>query len=234
EVAVPNGPEGEMTAINLECFEDNSGSIDLTVTGGNWPYYYEWNDANYDGQQDPTGIYAGVWEVLVTDDTDCTATAMIEVMERELLEVTEDLTAVSRSGGEDGILTATPTGGTGAIAYTWDVPGGNPNAAPAGIYTVTATDNNGCTATSTIEVTEPELLEVSVTPTDALCNGTSTGSLTSTVTGGTGNYYYTWSAIPSTDPNPIDIAAGSYTVTVTDDNGCTATAVATIDQPEAQ
>ena len=68
-VTVPNGPAVSISAVNLSCFENSSGSIDLDVIGGDAPYTFEWlNDPTYNGQEDLVDIAAGTWEVLVTDD----------------------------------------------------------------------------------------------------------------------------------------------------------------------
>ena len=235
-VTVPNGPVVSLTANDLTCFENSSGSIEVEVVGGDAPYTYEWlNDPTYNGQDDLTDIVAGTWEVLVTDDNNCSTTASIEVMQPDLLEVSASMTPVSCFGDNDGTLSAVATGGTGMVSYSWDVPGGDPNTAPAGVFTVTATDANGCTAENTVEVTEPAALQASASAVDADCNGASTGSLLSQVGGGTAPYTYVWSGgiANPTDPNPTGVPANAYTVIVTDANGCTTVAQTEVNEPAA-
>ncbi|MBL0051828.1 MAG: SprB repeat-containing protein, partial [Bacteroidetes bacterium] len=100
----------------------------------------------------------------------------------------------------------------------------------AGTYTVTATDAAGCIETATFTVTEPAILGMNGTPTDVTTNGGSDGSIDVTATGGTPNYTYLWSN-GSTDEDQINLPAGTYTVTVTDANGCTEEATFTINEP---
>ena len=143
------------------------------------------------------------------------------------------VTDVSCYGGSDGSATATPSGGTSPYTYQW--PGGRNSAVvsdfAAGVYEVTVTDSKGCTATASVTITEPSVLTVSIgSVTDVSCNGGSDGSATATPTGGTSPYSYAW---PGSRTTAVvsDFAAGMYEVTVTDANGCTATASITISQP---
>jgi len=101
----------------------------------------------------------------------------------------------------------------------------------AGTYTVTVTDDNGCTVQTSVEITEPAILEIpSITGTDPSCYGLTDGSITISVSGGTEPYSYVWSN-GSGVQNPAGLGAGTYTVTVTDGNNCTAQASVTLGQP---
>jgi hypothetical protein len=101
----------------------------------------------------------------------------------------------------------------------------------SGAYTVTVTDANGCTAQTSVTITQPQAgLALSTTQVNVLCSGNNTGSINLTVTGGTAPYTYAWSN-NTTLEDPTTLTAGSYTVTVTDANGCTATSTVTITQP---
>ncbi|HNM25367.1 MAG TPA: gliding motility-associated C-terminal domain-containing protein, partial [Saprospiraceae bacterium] len=101
----------------------------------------------------------------------------------------------------------------------------------AGPYTVTITDANDCSITATATVTEPELLTASITPTNAKCNGESTGSALATANGGTMPYSYTWN-VPQTGPQITGVPAGQYSLTVTDAHNCKVSGVTTtIGQP---
>ena len=100
----------------------------------------------------------------------------------------------------------------------------------AGTYTVTVTDDNSCVETATVTISEPIILSASTSVSDVSCNGLSDGSIDLTVTGGTQPYSYLWSD-SSTDADPSSLVAGSYSVTITDANGCTTTASATVTEP---
>ena len=144
-------------------------------------------------------------------------------------------TNVSCNGGTNGTATATNTGGTAPYAYSWT--GARTGAAisglTAGTYGVTISDANGCTSSNAVTITEPTVISVNTTTTDVLCNGASTGAVTTSVSGGTGAYTYVWTPGSSTAANLTGAAAGTYGVLVTDANGCTRSAVATITQPAA-
>ena len=101
----------------------------------------------------------------------------------------------------------------------------------AGTYTVTVTDANSCTATATVEITQPSILSAGISAqTNILCNGGNNGSATASASGGAGGYSYKWSDNQVVNP-AIGLVAGTYTVTVTDANSCTATATVEITQP---
>jgi hypothetical protein len=147
------------------------------------------------------------------------------------LSVNASPTDVTCSGLSDGEATATPVPGISPYQYFWS-PGGQTSATAtnlsAGNYTVTVTDDAGCSASTSVAITEPPLLEVFTNSTNASCGG-SDGTATANPTGGTPLYSYIWNSVP---PQATQVAtnlpAGIYTVTVTDQNGCTATSTAPI------
>ncbi|WP_207429749.1 SprB repeat-containing protein, partial [Pedobacter sp. SYSU D00535] len=212
----------------------STGAIDITVTGGTSPYTYAWsNEATI---EDLTGLAAGTYTVTVTDKNNITATTSATITEPSALlavSVTSQ-TDVSVKGASTGAIDITVTGGTAPYTYAWsngatteDLTG-----LAAGTYTVTVSDKNGITATTSATITEPSaLLAVSVTSqTDVFVKGASTGAIDITVTGGTVPYTYAWSNGATTE-DPTGLAAGTYTLTVSDKNGITATTSATIAEP---
>ncbi|NDJ00142.1 hypothetical protein GWA97_13745, partial [Flavobacterium sp. LaA7.5] len=224
-------------ATNVSCNGGSNGTVDLTVTGGTAPYTYLWN--NTATTEDITGLSAGTYEVTVTDANGCTATASVTVTEPVLLEVSTVVdTNVSCNGGTTGSATINLTGGTAPFEYiingtTWS---GVPDSTlavtglAAGIYPVFVTDSNGCTATGSVEVTEPTILSASGVATNVSCNGGSNGAVDLTVTGGTAPYTFVWNNTATTE-DLTGLSAGTYEVTVTDANGCTATASVTVTEP---
>ncbi|KAF2340143.1 SprB repeat-containing protein, partial [Flavobacterium ginsenosidimutans] len=90
----------------------------------------------------------------------------------------------------------------------------------AGTYTVTVTDANNCQAAQSFTIAEPPILSASKSQTDVLCNGGATGTASVTVSGGSGNYTYSWSPSGGTAAVATGLTAGTYTVTVADANSC--------------
>lgn len=145
---------------------------------------------------------------------------------------------VSCNGSSDGSVNSSVTGGCGQYSYNWsnNATTANIGNLPAGTYTVTVTDANNNTATASITLTQPDPLTTALSsPTynggwNISCNGYSDGSINSVTAGGCQPYSYNWSN-GSTMANPGSLLAGTYSVTVTDANNCTATASVTLSQP---
>jgi hypothetical protein len=145
---------------------------------------------------------------------------------------------VSCNGASDGSVNSTTTGGCEPYSYSWsnNATSANIGSLTAGSYTVVVTDVNGATATATITLTEPDPLTISLSsPTynggwNISCNGENDGSINSVTAGGCAPYSYNWSN-SSTMANPGNLTAGTYSVVVTDANGCSATASITLTEP---
>ena len=127
------------------------------------------------------------------------------------------------------------SGGTSPYFYAWSPSGGSGATAAnlsAGNYTVVVTDNNGCTFSQPFAITQPTAMAVNPVLSQVSCHGGANGSITVTANGGAGGYSYQWSVAGSTNV-ASNLAAGTYTVTVTDVNGCTFIQSNAITQPTA-
>ncbi|MFK8007335.1 MAG: LamG-like jellyroll fold domain-containing protein [Saprospiraceae bacterium] len=189
--------------------------------------------ANNDG--DRTNLSQGTYNIEIIDGNGCTETANITVNEPTELTLTTNQTNVSCNGGSNGVARIIASGATTPYSYSW---GGTETrdsltGLSIGDYTVTVTDDNGCTNTATVTIIEPSALTASATAQDANCNGESNGQISLTVNGGTPNYSYLWSGGVGTSQNLTGLSANTYTVTITDNNGCTTTASATVEEPIA-
>jgi gliding motility-associated-like protein len=222
------------TQVNVLCFGNNTGSIDLTVTGGTAPYTYAWS--NNTTAQDPSNLIAGAYTVTVTDANGCAATATVTITQpASALVATTTQVMIACFGGSTGSVNMTPTGGTAPYTYVW-TGGSTAQSAigvPAGTYTVVVTDANGCTTTISATITQPQApLSLATTQVNVLCFGNSTGSIDLSPSGGTPGYTYAWSN-NSTIQDPLNLIAGTYTVVVTDANGCIDTTGVIITQPQS-
>ncbi|MDC0304133.1 S8 family serine peptidase [Flavobacteriales bacterium] len=146
-----------------------------------------------------------------------------------LIASISESTNVSCYGGNNGSATASASGGNSPYAYSWSngATGATASGLTTGIYTVTVTDGNSDQAQENITISEPNLLLASASGIDAHCNGGATGSANASVSGGVPPYSYAWSS-GGTSASENELSAGSYSVTITDDNGCADVAFVTI------
>ncbi len=219
-----------VTAIPVQdvlCFGDNNGIANATAIGGTAPYNYTWDNSALNTGT-PTDLPAGANIVTVTDANGCTATASVTIGSPTELVATATSTNVDCFGNSTGTVSATASGGTAPYSFDWgaiDV-----NNVPAGTYTVTVIDNNGCITTATTTVTEPPLLTGTLSGQDVSCFGGSDGTAAATMSGGTPPYSYLWDNGEVTNPAVL-LNAGIHTVVATDANGCTFTESINIEQP---
>ncbi len=217
---------------NVSCYNGNNGSATVTGNGGTLPYSYHWSSGGNNATEN--GLVDGNYTVTITDHLGCTATTTVTITEPTLLTAgIGSATNVSCFTGNNGSATVVAGGGTPAYSYLWSSGGNNPteNGLIAGTYTVTVTDALGCTATSSVMITEPPLLTATISSTTMVsCFSGSNGSSTVTGAGGTLPYSYHWSSGGS-NATENGLIAGTYTVTITDALACTATATVTITQP---
>lgn len=214
------------------CAGDSSATVDLTVNGGTAPFTYSWS--NGETTQDLSGLLGGTFTVTVTDDNSCTATGTFTVNPVDSMQLIADVEDVTCNGKSDGRIFVTVVYGQPPYLYTWN---GGQNTSDltglsTGTYSLTVTDALGCTVADTFNVGEPAVLSVLATGNDAACNGQASGSVNLNVSGGTSPYSYQWSNL-DTSQNLNNVAAGNYSVVVTDDNNCTATTSYTVGEPTA-
>jgi hypothetical protein len=215
------------------CKGGSNGAIEVATTGGTPGYQYNLGSGLFVANNGLfTGLQAGNYTVVVTDTTNvCTDTVIVTVGEpTDSLKIASiSFTDTNKCFGDSTCdVMATITGGTAPYTYLWSNGQTTSTATnfAAGSYTVTATDFNGCTVSSIVVVNEPtELFISSATLSHVTCNGSADGSASFTITGGTPN-----ASMPmyNISPSPTGLAAGSYTFTISDANGCNKTTVVTI------
>ena len=222
--------------MNDLCIGGSTGSVISSASGGTVPYTYLWAPM---GGSNSTAINlnAGTYTLTVHDKNGCTGTAFATITQPNSLTVSAITTTnVSCNGGNNGSALCSASGGTAAYTYLWTPWGGTANSAiglSEGTYTITVNDACGATATSMVTITQPNALSVYAnTIVGVICMGSNNGSATSTVNGGTAPYNYLWSGGGGTNSATSGLHVGTYTLTVNDDNGCTATTSVTINQPD--
>jgi hypothetical protein len=232
---------------DLRCNGGSDGAASVTASGGWGAFAYDWTPGSPtgDGTAAVTGLAAGHWTATVTDALGCQASTSVDVAQPAPLQVAlASRTNVACKGGSDGALSVSVSGGTGSRTYDWapGAPAGHGTASigglRAGSYTVTVSDESSCTAAASFGVSEPA---TSVTATaldhaNPACNGGSDGSARVRADGGVGGYTYDWApgAPPGDGTDEVTgLAAGRYTATVADANGCSATTTFDLSQPPA-
>lgn len=221
------------------CYGYANGSIVLVIDNGRPPFQYDWNDGQgYQGENSIFNIASGNFIIDVLDANLCRGRFNLSVVPPPLLEVALDSVPVSCFGEQDGEAHAMATGGTGDYHYIWDDPSSqnSPYALDlaAGTYHITVTDDNGCLAYDSIEVTHPnELFIDNILTTPTICYGYADGSLLAVASGGNPPYLYSLNGTNFQEAPLFDgIKAGTYTVYIKDTLGCVAQRQAMVDQPE--
>ncbi len=224
------GLNSTMSSVGALCNGGNNGTATITANGGTSPYTYSWTSLGQNTQT-ATGLSAGTYTVTITDATGCSGTKTVTVTQPTAVTVNQS--QVNAGCNATGSASVTGSGGTGAFTYSWNNGQTNQTATAlaAGSYTATVTDNNGCSKTTTFTITGGTGPTISgVTPTNVLCNGGTSGIATATGSGGTGALTYSWNNGQNTQ-GATGLSAGTYTVTVSDNNGCTSTTTVVITEP---
>jgi len=221
---------------NVSCFGGSNGTATGTASGGTLPYSYSWSPSGGSGAT-ASGFSAGTYTLTVTDSKGCVFSSSVTITEPPVLIVTTVSVNETCNYLNNGTASATPSGGTPGYTYLWS-PGGstssNVSFLSSGTYSVTVTDILGCTSSATAVIAESLPLSIVFdTQLNVSCFGGNNGALSATVSGGTPSYSYLWSPGGGTLNMVSGLTAGTYTLSITDYNGCLAQSTATITQPVA-
>jgi photosystem II stability/assembly factor-like uncharacterized protein len=214
-------PNATISNTLLPCTGLSNGSATVSASGGVLPYTYLWN--NNQTSAIATNLSTGTYIVTVTGNNGCTATAITTISTSPAPTATISNTIAPCSGLSNGSVTVTASGGISPYSYLWS----NNQTTPiitdigAGLYTVTVTESNGCTSSTSVTISTLPSMLISSGPTNPSCSGQNNGNTSVAVAGGEAPYTYTWSN-GQTIPILTDLPAGTYMLTVTDINGCTA------------
>ncbi len=212
----------------ISCNGNDDGAISFDATGGNGGLNFSFNGGAANDTTSYTELMPGDYTLLVTDLQGCEASETIAVDDISAVEASATVSGVSCTGETDGSVEVIASGGTSLFEYSAD--GADFGSSPLftelapGVYTFYVQDSNGCE--SSVEATVEEPAPVAVSGTITNDTGAGDGELDITATGGDSDYTYSWSGpdnFSSASEDLTGIAAGEYTVTVTDGNGCSTT-----------
>ncbi|HOG55772.1 MAG TPA: gliding motility-associated C-terminal domain-containing protein [Bacteroidales bacterium] len=222
---------------DISCNGANDGTVTVEGLGGSMPYLYSLEGGEFQSSGTFSGLTVGTYTITVRDDDLDQVDIVFDISQPDPLTVAVSGDDIKCYGGSTGRVTAIPSGGTEPYSYWWNSAPAQTTAVatglPAGTYTVTVTDSNGCTVTNSVTISQPLTdMEISIEQENVTCNGGSDGSATAFVTGGLEPYSFSWNTDPEqTKENVSGLPAGTYTITVTDSYGCAKSHEVTIDEP---
>ncbi len=215
---------------DLTCAEIPTGEIMIMpMDTANTTYLWSTGDST----QHIQGLEAGSYELYVSDNRPCFDTISFFVEAPDTMMVNAVGTNLVCFGDSSGTLNVQVSGGTSGYDYQWS--NGDTSSTQQGVhsgnYAVTVVDMNGCQQNDSISLQEPTQLVVTVTASDVLCHGESTGTGTVSASGGTPGYAFAWSN-GSSQPTMNNVPQGTYNLTVTDIEGCNVQETLTIGEPD--
>ena len=222
------GISSSISSTNGACGGNNSGSATVTATSGIPPYTYSWSPSG-GSNMTASGLSSGTYICTVTDSKGCMALDTAIITTSNKLNSQVSVGNITCFGGNNGYAYDSVLAGNPPYRYLWN-PSGQTNKTAtglsAGTYTVTVEDSSGCSNTAVATITQPAAIDVTIGGRRIICQG-STDTLTANITNGVAPYTYTWSSgISSTTSTAIitPLVSQTYSVTVTDANGCSGTA----------
>lgn len=220
-VGTTGGPVGAIDTVqDVSCYDGTDGQATVSATQGTPPYTFEWQGGLTGPTQ--TSLAAGSYIVTITDDRDCENFLTVDVSQPDSIAPKVAADDVSCQGN-DGSATVSASGGTGNYTFTWS--NGQQGSTITGLtpatYTVTVTDANNCTKTAQVTVGTLPAVTISNTSSQNATCASNNGTASATATGGDGNFSFAWSN-GQQGSTITGLATGTYQVTVTDGNNCSA------------
>lgn len=228
-ISEPSPITTTITPTNPKCNTSCDGAFISNSNGGTGAYTYSWIPVSSPTNtlQNPTGLCAGSYTLIVTDANNCKHQITSNLTAPTPLFANATFTNPLCSGVCDGVATANAVGGTSPYNYTWDSPtvvAQTVSNLCAGVYTITVSDANLCVATQVVTLINPTVIGLNPAVTPATC-GSNNGSIDASAISGSGPFTYNWAPIVSTQSVVTGLAAGVYTVVITNTNSCSNTFV---------
>jgi len=209
--------------LNVSCYGEDDGELSVTASGGVSPYQYSLEQGPFTS----SGMFDSlpgdiIYQIRIKDANNCIISVYRLINEPSLINLSAGISDVTCSGGDNGSILVTVTGGYSPYIFDWTNHSNSPinSNLEAGTYGLTVTDHNGCTGSQTYTVDEPNFpLIINANITDASSTVATNGAIDITITGGTSPYVYEWSN-GSSEADLTNLTPGAYLVTVTDANNC--------------
>ncbi len=230
--------------MNLACFGDNSGAIEINVTGGTptettpgvFEYTYAWTGPNgfTSTLQNLTTLEGGTYNLIVTDANGCEDNLNVILTQPDEIEISTTFTEILCFGDNDGSITITNiTGGSGSYTIEWSNfgEGMSQTNLSAGDYTITVTDSNNCTAFVTVTIPAPPIFTIEPVVTQISCFGANDGSIMLNFQGGQDPIDFAWADDPNAGVERNNLGPGTYTINIVDAVPCTITETFIILEP---
>ena len=218
--------------VNVDCYGDPTGAIDVSVGGGVSPYTYKWS--NNSTTQNLLGVEAGDYVLNVRDQNGCISELNTTIKQNDKLNSTiQDITHVACNGFKTGAAKISVAGGVEPYTFKWSDGSAQKNLSnvKADDYVLTVADTKGCLQKLNILIKEPPAFEGEVISLKQIgCHGDSNGVVLTSFKGGVAPYEYKWNN-QETSKDIKNLSAGSYSLTATDKNGCIEELTAVINQP---
>jgi len=233
-ITMPSPLLPNVTYTTVSCFGACDGAVNSATTGGSPPYTYAWAPGGCTTSA-CAPLCAADYTLTLSDANGCTVTSIANVTQPAVFtaSIAASPNPLNCNGDCNGTAIITPNGGTAPFTYSWS--NGATTATLTGLcaggYTLSAVDAKGCTTTTTVTFTQPVALTVTVTPTNQSCSAGSNGSITASASGGTGAYTYAWLPGNQTTSSITGVSVGNYTVTVSDNKGCSNTQTVSLTAP---
>lgn len=214
--------QASVSSLQVSCVGAADGMASVQISSGTAPFSFSWS--NGDSGQMIDSLPPGTYDVTVTDANECTASLSVAVQEPDPLLLSIEASPAGCSADNGGQLFASPAGGTPPYTYTWSTGAQSASITnlPVGSYQLTVTDFFGCTVLDTAEVVPSPPISVTLSVERNTCAGAADGRIAATIVGGQAPFSYVWSNGVTDTAVISDLAAGTYSVTVTDDQACVA------------
>ncbi|HSN47991.1 MAG TPA: gliding motility-associated C-terminal domain-containing protein, partial [Flavobacterium sp.] len=225
---------------NILCFGDATGAINVNVMGGTTApsgYVFDWSGPNgfKSSNQNPTGLFAGIYNLIVTDNAGCSKTLSVPLTQPSEIKISATITPIVCYGANDASINLLVSGGSAPYQILWSNLGSGTyqDNFSAGDYLVTITDANNCVQTLNVNIPDVPIFSVNPVVKNISCFGAKNGSINLNFVGGIAPIKLTWSDSSLAGTNRNNLGPGSYTVTIVDSKPCTIVRTFTILEPQA-